>query len=109
MTAPLLPGEQVVVVEVGDPGPEVVQVGHDSSTVPVFVPGTAVGGAARLDDLLDVDAPVGAPGLLERQDDGRVHPVTRDEVLAPHIVAPEPHPAYDDLPSFRLLFENGLV
>lgn len=25
-----------------------------------------------------------------------------------HIAAAEPHPAYDDLPSFTLLFENGL-
>lgn len=26
-----------------------------------------------------------------------------------HIVAPEPHPAYDDLPSLTLLFENGIA
>ncbi|GAY12022.1 hypothetical protein [Pseudonocardia sp. N23] len=99
MTAPILPGEQVIVVEIGG----------GSDAVPVFVPGTAVGGASRLDDLLDVDAPAGSPGLLERQDDGRVHPVSRDDVLAPHIVAPEPHPAYDDLPDLRLIFENGLI
>ncbi|POH63641.1 hypothetical protein C3B60_16130 [Cryobacterium zongtaii] len=30
-------------------------------------------------------------------------------LLAAHILAPEPHPAYDDIPSFTLLFENGLA
>ena len=30
-------------------------------------------------------------------------------VVEEHVQAVEPHPAYDDLPSFTLLFENGLV
>lgn len=29
--------------------------------------------------------------------------------LAEHILDPEPHPAYDDIPSFALIFENGLI
>jgi hypothetical protein len=29
--------------------------------------------------------------------------------LESHIHADEPHPAYDDMPSLRLIFENGLV
>lgn len=29
--------------------------------------------------------------------------------LQEHIIAPEPHPAYDDMQSLRLLFENGLI
>lgn len=68
-------------------------------------------GAARpaLDDLVDVDAPPEQVGLLERQADRTVRPVTRAEILAPHIGAAEPHPAYDDLPSLVLLFENRLV
>lgn len=32
-----------------------------------------------------------------------------DAVLAPHVNDPEPHPAYDDIPSLTLLFENGLT
>ena len=30
-------------------------------------------------------------------------------LLEAHIVAPEPHPAYDDMPDMTLLFENGLI
>lgn len=29
--------------------------------------------------------------------------------LATHVAAAEPHQAYDDLPSMRLIFENGLI
>lgn len=32
-----------------------------------------------------------------------------DESVATHAVDTTPHPAYDDLPSLTLLFENGLV
>lgn len=84
---------------------QVVQVDRSVVSV-VTVPGAS---ATRVDDLLDVNAPPAVAGLLERQGDGIVRPVTRDAVLAPHIAAPEPHPAYDDLPSLRLLFENGLI
>lgn len=29
--------------------------------------------------------------------------------IATHVIDPEPHPAYDDIPSLTLLFENGIV
>lgn len=32
-----------------------------------------------------------------------------DDAMTAHIIDPTPHPAYDDLPSLRLLFENGLI
>lgn len=32
-----------------------------------------------------------------------------EDLLTPHINDETPHPAYDDLPSLRLLFENGLI
>lgn len=32
-----------------------------------------------------------------------------DTAVQTHVVAPEPHPAYDDIPSLVLLFENRLV
>jgi len=31
------------------------------------------------------------------------------EMIQEHVVDPEPHPAYDDIPSLVLLFENRLV
>ncbi|GJF04975.1 hypothetical protein [Pseudonocardia sp. D17] len=89
----------VQVVRLDRPGVTVVETG--GVTLPPA--------ATRVDDLLDVDAPPAVVGLLERQDDQIVRPVTRDAVLAPHVAAPAPHPAYDDLPSLRLLFENGLI
>lgn len=85
-----------------------VRVGGTAVGGPVVAPGTG-SGTAELDDLTDVDAPPAAPGVLERQDDGRVRPVTRTQLLADHVADPEPHPAYDDLPSLVILFENGLI
>lgn len=32
-----------------------------------------------------------------------------DDSIDVHVEAVEPHPAYDDLPSLSLIFENGLV
>lgn len=32
-----------------------------------------------------------------------------DQAIADHVVDPEPHPAYDDIPSLTLLFENGIA
>jgi hypothetical protein len=32
-----------------------------------------------------------------------------DDALITHVIDPEPHPAYDDMPSLTLLFENRLV
>jgi hypothetical protein len=61
------------------------------------------------DMLSDVEAAPGTEGLLERQDDGQIRPVTRDAVLAPHIIDDTPHPAYDDTFDLTLLFNNGLV
>lgn len=30
-------------------------------------------------------------------------------ILAPHINSPTPHPAYDNIPSLVLIYENGLI
>ena len=32
-----------------------------------------------------------------------------DAVIYDHVADPEPHPAYDDIPSLTLLFENGIA
>jgi hypothetical protein len=32
-----------------------------------------------------------------------------DTTVQEHVLDPAPHPAYDTIPSLRLLFENGLV
>jgi len=31
------------------------------------------------------------------------------QLVNTHIADPTPHPAYDDLPSLKILFENGLI
>ena len=49
---------------------------------------------------LAIPGPPGVPADLE---------AAISVVVEEHIQSPEPHPAYDDLPSFTLLFENGLV
>lgn len=51
--------------------------------------------------LVTVAGPPGPPGA-----DGSGGDST---ALQAHIDSPTPHPAYDDLPSLSLLFENGLV
>jgi hypothetical protein len=40
---------------------------------------------------------------------GLTVPEIRERVLEPHIDSSTPHPAYDELPSLALLFENGIA
>jgi hypothetical protein len=75
----------VIVVE---PGSEYVVV-HDTAAPVIVEVNTAIPG------------PVGPRGPAGDANDGGA--------LATHIADETPHPAYDDLPSLRLLFENGLV
>ena len=81
------PGELVQVIAVGEPGPQVVAIGTDSTPTPVYVPGPTVGSSAGVEIIQEMI----------------------DDTVEVHVSAPAPHPAYDDLPSFTLLFENGLV
>ena len=46
--------------------------------------------------------------LFEEQDAEKVAAIV-EPIMTAHINAPEPHPAYDDMPSLTLLFENGLI
>lgn len=75
-----------VIVVVPDTGYVVVQDSRDPIIVEV---NTTIPGPR---------GPQGVPG--DANDGG---------ALATHIVDTTPHPAYDDLPSLTLLFENGLV
>jgi hypothetical protein len=52
--------------------------------------------AAAVQGYLDEHPPDDVPDLI-------------DAAITTHVQAPAPHPAYDDLPSLQLLFENGLV
>lgn len=71
------PGEQVQVIALGEPGPQVVQIGTDSTPTPIYVPAPGVGGGpAVLDQLLDVDAPADVEGVLTREADGIVRAVS---------------------------------
>lgn len=97
--------------------PEVVSIEYDEQdpfdgAEVISVSGDGPAGGAfllKVDDLVDVNAPADQPGVLERQADQIVRPVTRTALLAEHVNSPTPHPAYDDAPSFVLLFQNGLV
>jgi hypothetical protein len=31
------------------------------------------------------------------------------DAVAEHVASPTPHPQYDDIPSLKILFENGLI
>lgn len=60
-----------------------------------------------------VEATAG-PVTVELAEVGLVGPIgppdeSTADALATHLIDPTPHPAYDDLPSLTLLFENGLV
>lgn len=84
----------VVVVTVDpDDEPHLAVVAQSDTAGPVYVPGT--GGVS----LTDVQA--------------ALQPYARTaEVVAAigdHTNADTPHPVYDDLPSLRLLYENGLI
>lgn len=66
---------------------QVVVIEAEPTVTPVYVPGS--GGSTGMD-------PGAVQGLI-------------DDSIAAHVQADLPHPAYDDLPSLTILFENGLV
>lgn len=75
---------------------DVIQVGDTGEVISVQLSGSvAVTG-------VQIPAPIGGISAGEAQD-------LIDNSLGDHIVAPLPHPAYDDIPSLTLLFENRLV
>lgn len=50
--------------------------------------------------------PIGPPGAKgDKGDPG----LSGDESMIVHVLDPTPHPAYDDMPSLVLLFENALL
>lgn len=78
--------------------------------VPVTVSPPPTGGDAVT--VVPVPGPQGPPSQLTESDLARV--ITETAIatsgnLTEHINSATPHPAYDNLPSLRLLFENGLV
>lgn len=94
-----------------------------SSTV---IKGLAVGSLIRLP--LNTTTPPTAVAALARADRANAGPVavvpvrTLEETVASlvaegagsaglqnHIDSPAPHPVYDDLPSLKLIFENGII
>lgn len=54
------------------------------------------------------DGPPGEPGPPGGISESAAQDMI-DTSIGVHVAAPEPHPAYDDLPSIRLIFENGLI
>lgn len=49
------------------------------------------------------------PGPIQVMVPVTITPAAAPESLAAHIAAESPHPAYDDMPSLTLQFENGLI
>lgn len=81
-----LPGEEFVRVVVPEAPVIQMPVPAPANTVVVPVPGPP--------------GPAGNPFIFQEM---------VNEAIDDHVNAPEPHPAYDDLPSLVLLFENGLI
>ncbi len=93
----------------------VVDVAVPTTVTPVFVPG---GGVDLGPVITRVDALEAADsaheirlGVLEATTGGGADAVQEliDIAVAGHAQAAAPHTAYDDLPSFRLIYENGLI
>lgn len=61
--------------------------------------------------LVPTAGPAGAEGPIGTIDGGGLQVIEDliDSTVQAHVDAAEPHPAYDDLPSLVLLFENGLI
>lgn len=78
-----------------------------------------VGIASRPDASVGVSALRGEPGLSAYElavangfvgtEQEWLDSLAATEQLESHIASQEPHPAYDDLPSLTILFENGLI
>ena len=90
----------------------------DKGTIsPADLNGSAVG-EIRLSDLGDVADDPGVDGQTLVLEGGVWTPKDlpdtgsnsyADQILDAHVHSSSPHPAYDDIPSLTLLFENGLV
>lgn len=79
-----------------------------SPTTPRLQMGPPVSLVLTVVPVLGPPGPPGAEGPPGGIGTGEAQTLIDDSVTA-HVLTPEPHPAYDDLPSLLLLFENGLV
>jgi len=105
--------------EVGPP----IQVGSGVTAGPIVVSEGPVaaspvvvgdgGGVVAVEQLSNVEAFGAAPdSVLVKGNDGKWRPrpyVNVDQAISVHVSDSTPHPAYDDMPSLRLLYENGLI
>lgn len=90
---PTLPGDGSTVVF---PAPD----------LPAMVMGPSVPDTVTLVPVAGPKGDKGDPGSL---DDLTTVQDMIDTSVNTHIVAPLPHPAYDDIVDLRLVFENGLI
>lgn len=89
-----------------------IQLGPDVRVVvapPVLPPIVAAPPSAAAAVVVPVRGPQGPKGDPGDLDDLEVVQDMIDTTVAAHGQAAEPHTAYDDLPSLRLIFENGLI
>lgn len=74
--------------------------------VPTIVMGEPASGVVNLVPVAGPKGDKGPPGSIN--DLNAVQEMIDTSVTA-HVVAPEPHPSYDDMPDLTLIFQNGLV
>lgn len=81
----------------------------DASVQPIFV--TITDGAPSGESIfVSVTDVVDEPINVNVFDDGGTGDITAAQALLDkHVNDPNPHSAYDDIPSLTLLFENGLL
>ena len=84
------------------PPARVVQSGPPDCEFLVVTPGGVPGVPGPEGPSSTTPGPPGPPGPEGPPGEGAVD-------IANHINDPTPHPAYDDIPSLVLLFENGLI
>jgi hypothetical protein len=109
--------DEIILINVpgpGDPSPvEIVGAGDGVISVPTPTGDPALAarvGALEASDaeqdvrLLELELGSGGGGI-----DPEAIQELIDDTVAAHVADPTPHPAYDDLPSLTLIFNNGLV
>lgn len=86
------------------------------SGAPVVVVGGGPGDIEDLTNVIAENAPTDS--VLVKGSDGYWRPrplagdagqVAIDSAINAHVADTAPHPTYDDMPSLRLLYENGLI
>lgn len=94
--------EPPIKITVPAPQPVVVEPRPVAPLVVTQLPGVGARGPAG------PEGPAGPAGLDTAAVTSLAQAIAADAIAA-HVVDAEPHPAYDDIPSLTLIFENHLI